>query len=146
MSRSYDYAYDLNDQNLIEFYLNESLSSFNQHPNQARVLEHFTIDLSNLNTTNDNKVFSIKIRAIDSNNNTSPWSNMLTVKLTDDMQLSPQLRLYKPSPDSLKTNQGDIDLELENLNNSLSSSMKQNQTFYSNLFLGFLCKFILFVG
>jgi hypothetical protein len=110
-------------------------SSFNW-PNQAGNEEYFTLDLSN----QTQEVFSVKLRAIDSSNNSAPWSNLITVKLTpNDIQLSPQLRLYKPPPiSSLKNENHSNEASPQHLDDK--QLIQQKVKLYSNFFIALLGK------
>jgi hypothetical protein len=64
----------------------------NLKPNQGGFEESFTLNISSL----ESDTISLKIRAVDASENFSPWSPILTVRLSNDTNhtLSPHLRHY----------------------------------------------------
>ncbi len=69
------------------------------------------------------KTFSIKIRAVDASGNFGKWSWPLTIKLTNEIELSPQVRHYSSS---------------ESLNYQISNDGKKNGKQFSKFFIGFI--------
>jgi hypothetical protein len=106
-------------------------SSFDRNttnkPNQGGFEEHFVLKTSEYK---DYKTFSIKIRAVDAAGNYGKWSWPLTVKLSDDIELSPQLR-HVSSHESPK----------HLLPNEAKTTISGKQKSVSKFFIGFISNF-----
>ncbi|CAF0782079.1 unnamed protein product [Brachionus calyciflorus] len=95
-------------------------SSFVDIPNQSGFPETFILSIKDYEA----ETISIRIRAIDSNRNKGEWSNVLTIKLNDQIKFSPQL-----------TN------VLSFIKNDLKSSeqhfkvLEEKENFYANFFI-----------
>lgn len=98
-------------------------SSFNNSiPNRSGFSEEFVVDTTRL----AGETFSIKIRLTDSSEIIGEWSNILTVKLTDSIKFSSQIREFNHSIVKLKYFE-------ENF-----KSIEAKEKFYSKLFIGVL--------
>lgn len=123
-------------------------SSQQQQPNQAGFMETLTLDLTrhdedeNDESSNEEKhhlLIACKIRSIDSSNNTSPWSPILTIRLDKQVQYAPELRLYRGGGVSGgAAGHGD---DLANHSSAVEEalrSVEQKESLYSRFFIGFL--------
>lgn len=108
-------------------------SSFNtsslMKPNQAGFLEYFLLNTSSYEGA---KTFSIKIRAIDASSNCGKWTWPLTIKLGDQIELSPQLKHFVLSENS------------KFLTDEKKLSQGGNEKHLSKFFIGFISKFFTF--
>ncbi len=99
-------------------------------PNQAGFAEYFLLNTSSY----EGKTFSIKMRAIDASGNCGKWTWPLTIKLSDEIELSPQLRHYT-------SNQSSSYLLNEK---KVNGNNKEKQ--FSKFFIGFISKKFILVN
>ena len=85
----------------------QSSSFVDLTPNQGGYEEHMTFSIKNLKEDS----ISLKIRAVDRNNNYGEWSPVLTVKLNKIVKLSKGLKHYSKSQESqfLKTEEEPVE-------------------------------------
>lgn len=133
----------------------QSQQQARQHqPNQAGFVETLTLDLTrheeddndeNSNEEKHHLLTACKIRSIDSNNNTSPWSPILTIRLDKQVQYAPELRLYRGGGGGAgAAGHGD---DLANHSSAVEEalrSVEQKESLYSRFFIGFLGIFYIF--
>ncbi len=82
---------ELINNNLVQLQIVNSSFS-NNAPNQGGYEEYLTFSTKNLNR----ETVSIKIRAVDEHKNWARWSPIVTVKLSKQVKLAPNLRHYDP--------------------------------------------------
>ena len=124
-------------------------SSQQQQPNQAGFMETLTLDLTrhdeddndeSINEEKHHLLTACKIRSIDSSNNTSPWSPILTIRLDKQVQYAPELRLYRGGGGASGGAAGHGD-DLANHSSAVEEalrSVEQKESLYSRFFIGFL--------
>ena len=91
-------------------------------PNQAGFSEYFLLNTSSY----EGKAFSLKMRAVDASGNCGKWTWPLTIKLTDEIELSPQLRHYSSIESSLS------------LLNEKKKNENSKEKRFSKFFIGFI--------
>jgi hypothetical protein len=124
-------SYDMNDlldgsnMSLPVYIISSSFdtSALNK-PNQAGFAEYFLLNTSSY----EGQTFSIKIRAIDASGNCGKWTWPLTIKLSDEIELSPHLRHFSSSESSFYL------LNEKNMN----GNGREKQ--FSKFFIGFISK------
>lgn len=134
-----------------------SSSTSDQLPNQAGFTETLTIDLSGVGDDNqveynqsdenetssststnapiDLEMIACKLRSVDSSNNTSPWSPVLTVKLTREVKFAPGLKHFFHTSGS---NDLISNLTRDSTFESALKSVEAKESLYSRFFIIFL--------
>lgn len=109
-------------------------STFDQMPNQAGFIESFTLDLSGSRNEDgvEPEAVACKLRALNTNNITSEWSPIVSIKLSREIRFAPGLRHFQRGDDLPNNLTKDLGAQ-----NALRS-VEEKESLYSKFFIAFL--------